>query len=192
MRRAWRRKFVTYHIPGYRGAKKESAGLHGKEVKLSASFSSTTRAMSVLPDFAVIYPVNTSAYERNFCFKFKQKLFKTFPLDQKYPSGEMHLAANEKDKKYFKSPPWTQTFCVSPLCTEFKSLRVSAFLCELHAGRGGMQICDTTCHAMITRKHVAMETAITIVRRHISVAFLELSRQQIVTNLEPDHYTETR
>lgn len=105
MRRAWRRKFVTYHIPGYRGAKKESAGLHGKEVKLSASFSSTTRAMSVLPDFAVIYPVNTSAYERNFCFKFKQKLFKTFPLDQKYPSGEMHLAANEKDKKYFKSPP---------------------------------------------------------------------------------------
>lgn len=85
----------------------------------------------------------------------------------------MHLAANEKDKKYFKSPPWTQTFCVSPLCTEFKSLRVSAFLCELHAGRGGMQICDTTCHAMITRKHVAMETAITIVRRHISVAFLE-------------------
>ena len=104
----------------------------------------------------------------------------------------MHLAANEKDKKYFKSPPWTQTFCVSPLCTEFKSLRVSAFLCELHAGRGGMQICDTTCHAMITRKHVAMETAITIVRRHISVAFLEQSRQQIVTNLEPDHYTETR
>ena len=85
----------------------------------------------------------------------------------------MHLAANEKDKKYFKSPPWTQTFCVSLLCTEFKSLRVSAFLCELHAGRGGMQICDTTCHAMITRKHVAMETAITIVRRHISVAFLE-------------------
>ena len=55
-----------------------------------------------------------------------------------------------------------------------------------------MQICDTTCHAMITRKHVAMETAITIVRRHISVAFLEQSRQQIVTNLEPDHYTETR
>ena len=85
----------------------------------------------------------------------------------------MHLAANEKDKKYFKSPPWTQTFCVSLLSTEFKSLRVSAFLCELHAGRGGMQICDTTCHAMITRKHVAMETAITIVRRHISVAFLE-------------------
>lgn len=85
----------------------------------------------------------------------------------------MHLAANEKDKKYFKSPPWTQTFCVSLLCTEFKSLRVSAFLCELHARRGGMQICDTTCHAMITRKHVAMETAITIVRRHISVAFLE-------------------
>lgn len=85
----------------------------------------------------------------------------------------MHLAANEKDKKYFKSPPWTQTFCVSLLCTEFKSLRVSAFLCELHAGRGGMQICDTTCHAMITREHVAMETAITIVRRHISVAFLE-------------------
>ena len=50
----------------------------------------------------------------------------------------MHLAANEKDKKYFKSPPWTQTFCVSPLCTEFKGLRVSPFLCELHAGRGGM------------------------------------------------------
>lgn len=55
-----------------------------------------------------------------------------------------------------------------------------------------MQICDTFCHAMITRKHVAMETAITIVRRHISVAFLEQSRQQIVTNLETDHYTETR
>ena len=55
-----------------------------------------------------------------------------------------------------------------------------------------MQICDTTCHAMITRKHVAMETAITIVRRHISVASLEQSRQQIVTNLETDHYTETR
>ena len=57
-----------------------------------------------------------------------------------------------------------------------------------------MQICDTTCHAMITRKHVAMETAITIVRRHISVAFLEQSRQQIVTNLETDqdHYTENR
>ena len=55
-----------------------------------------------------------------------------------------------------------------------------------------MQICDTTCHAMITRKHVAMETAITIVRRHTSVAFLEQSRQQIVTNLETDHYTETR
>lgn len=57
-----------------------------------------------------------------------------------------------------------------------------------------MQIYDTTCHAMITRKHVAMETAITIVRRHISVAFLEQSRQQIVTNLETDqdHYTENR
>ena len=41
-----------------------------------------------------------------------------------------------------------------------------------------MQICDTTCHAMITRKHVAMETAITIVRRHISVAFLEQSRDR--------------
>ena len=53
---------------------------------------------------------------------------------------------------------------------------------------------DTFCHAMITRKHVAMETAITIVRRHISVAFLEQSRQQIVTNLETDqdHYTENR
>lgn len=62
----------------------------------------------------------------------------------------------------------------------------------LHAGRRGIQICDTFCHAMITRKHVAMETAITIVRRHISVAFLEQSRQQIVTNLETDHYTENR
>ena len=65
-------------------------------------------------------------------------------------------------------------------------------VCELHAGRRGIQICDTFCHAMITRKHVAMETAITIVRRHISVAFLEQSRQQIVTNLETDHYTENR
>ena len=66
--------------------------------------------------------------------------------------------------------------------------------CMLGEAVWDMQICDTTCHAMITRKHVAMETAITIVRRHISVAFLEQSRQQIVTNLETDqdHYTENR
>lgn len=66
--------------------------------------------------------------------------------------------------------------------------------CMLGEAVWDMQICDTTCHAMITRKHVAMETAITIVRRHISVTFLEQSRQQIVTNLETDqdHYTENR
>ena len=87
------------------------------------------------------------------------------------------LQANEKDKKYFKSPPAPSS---------------KTFLCQLHAGRGGMQVCDTLCHAMITRKLVVMETVITIVRRHISVAFLEQSRQQIVTNLETDHYTENR
>lgn len=54
---------------------------------------------------------------------------------------------------------------ISGLRLEHKrfAVHLDAFLCELHAGRGGMQICDTFCHAMITRKHVAMETAITIV-----------------------------